>query len=226
MKQLPQVREYSYVDDMLPELIWLGLIHEAAGYKFGARLLELVVEATSHRDDPQRAYNYALQVSYAALSEETRSAILQRWEQEDMLDTIRDALAPLVLLYDGCALAFVGPPSNVYSNTSLVARIKDCVGNHLDKYETPGVALHGAMLLTRLIAGSIEFAEHIDLPDLNAVFEKPGSDAARRAASFMRANAGAEWGVLEVPNQWAKHFWNRNAELSPCEPLDLVDNDD
>ncbi|MFL6714141.1 MAG: hypothetical protein ACJ8LN_14640, partial [Sulfurifustis sp.] len=60
----------------------------------------------------------------------------------------------------------------------------------------------------------------------NAVIEKPGSDEARRAASFMRASAGAEWGALQIEDEWAKYFWNRGAELSPCELPDYAKEDD
>lgn len=222
MKQLPQVREQSYINDMLPELIWLGLIHDRAGYRFGARTLQLIVEVTKAIPPRETRFNFALQITYAALSEDVKSSIIHRWHQEDMLETIRDAIAPLILLYDGCPLSFIGPSSQVLSEQILINRMKQCVANHLDKTETPGIVLHGALMLTRLMAGTIKFAKHIDIPDLNAVIDNPGSEEARRAASFMRANAGAEWGGLEVPNQWARHFWNQNAKLSACELPDYL----
>lgn len=226
MKQLSQLREHSYVNDMLPELIWLGLIHDSAGYRFGAKVLEAVVEVTQELPAQDNSFNFALQIAYAKLPEETKAQILERWDQEDLLCTIRDAISPLILLYDGCALAFVGPPKNVYSQDELIGRISRTVENHLDKTQTPGAVLHGAMLLTRLMAGTIKFSQHIEIPDLNAVVENPESEEARKAASFMRANAGAEWGMLKVPPDWAKHFWNRNGELKRCElPEYLKQND-
>lgn len=225
LKQLPQVREFSYVNDMLPDLVWMGLIHDRAGYHFGAKVLEVVVKVTKEVPPREKSFNYALQVAYAGLSDELKSKILRGWEQENLLNSIRDAIAPLILLYDGCPLAFVGPPENVLSESDLVSRISRTVAKHLDKTETPGMVLHGTMLLTRLMAGTIKFAQHIEIPDLNSVIDNPGSDEARRAASFMRSSAGAEWAMLEVPNDWAKHFWNRNAKLSKCELPDYLRND-
>lgn len=226
MKQLPKLREHSYVNNMLPELIWLGLIHDRADYRFGARTLEIVVEITKGMPVPEKSFNYALQIAYADLSNDVKSTIIRHWDQEGMLETIRDAIAPLVLLYDGSSLAFVGPPSNVLSEEALIHRISNSVANHLDKTETPGIVLHGALLLTRLMAGKVKFMQHIEIPDLNAVIDEPDSDEARKAAAFMRAYAGSEWGMLEVPNDWARHFWNRNAELSDCELPDYLRKDD
>lgn len=226
MKQLPQLREHSYVNDMLPQLIWLGLIHDRAGYGFGARVLETVIKVTKELPDQGSSCNFALQFAYTKLTKEGRTLILKGWAQDDLLETIREAIAPLMLLYDGCPLAFVGPPENVYSQEELIGRISYSVANHLDKTQTPGVMLHGAMLLTRLMAGTVKFAQHIEIPDLNAVVENPESDEARKAAAFMRASAGAEWGILEVPPDWSRYFWNRNGALKRCQLPEYIEQDD
>ncbi|NGP52513.1 hypothetical protein [Thioalkalivibrio sp. XN8] len=217
MKQLPMMREQSYVNDMLPELIWLGLIHDRSGYRFGSRLLETIVEVSTAWPKSDKPVNYALQAAYANLTDKQKVDLLAALSSAGFIDDIRFALAPLVLLYDNFALSFVGPPSAAIPHEALVQRIAESVKKHLDKYETPGIALHGAMLLTRLVAGTIKFSTQIEVPDFNSVFERPDSDEARRAASFMRANAMAEFGMLELPPTWAKHFWNRGAELTPCQ---------
>lgn len=211
------MREYSYVNDMLPELIWLGLIHDFAGYHFGARTLKVVVDTSKHIPVGKTPFNLALQSAYSDLSTDAKSTIVRHWQQEGMLGTIRDAIAPLLLLYEGSSLTFVGRPNSVPSEEELIDRLSKSVANHLDKSETPGVVLHGTLLLTRLMAGTIKISREIEIPDLNAVIDKPDSDEARTAASFMRAAAAAEWGMLGVASDWSRHFWNRNAELSKCE---------
>jgi hypothetical protein len=200
MKQLPGLREQGYVNDLLPELIWLGLIHDRRGYPFGARTLEAVVEVTKKWPQGETHRNYAMQSAYADLKDEQKEELIDTWKRQHLFEDIQHALAPLVLLYDGFSLAFVGPPSSVISQETLIARIKQCVGKHLNKYETPAIVLHGTMLLTRLLAGTIKFAAHIDIPDLNAVIERPESDEAKRAAAFMRASAIGEIGMLEITN--------------------------
>lgn len=217
MKQLPMVREQSYINDMLPELIWLGLIHDWREYSFGARVLEAIVKSTKTWPKNNKPCNYALQAAYEELTPEQKTELVEALTSAGVIEDIRYAVAPLVLLYDGFALSFLGPPPTVIHREVLIQRIADCVRKHLDKYETPGIVLNGTMLLTRLLAGTIKFAAHIKIPDLNEVVERPDSEEARRAASFMRANAIGEFGMLELPPTWAKHFWNRGAELAPCQ---------
>ncbi|HWG11138.1 MAG TPA: hypothetical protein VN693_06535 [Rhodanobacteraceae bacterium] len=210
---------------MLPELIWLGLIHDRKGYHFGSQVLEAVVETTKAWPLSEKPVNYALQSAYCELTGSQKSEIVAAWQRSGLLSDIQYALSPLILLYDRFALAFVGPPPTIVSQEEMVRRIRECVGRHLNKYETPGIVLHGMMLLSRLLAGSIKIAAHIDIPDLNAVIESPGSVEAKQAASFMRAHAMAEIGMYELNKTWPKYFWNRGAQLDPCEYPEYAKNE-
>lgn len=226
LMQLPGMRQQSYVKDMLPELIWLGLIHDRKGYVFGRHTLEVVVDVVKDREsDDSGSGNFAMQYAYSSLSQEEKQRIVQQWRSRSMLHHIQHALAPLTLLYDDeFSMRFVGPPETAIPREALVRQIRDCVANHLDKYHLPAVALHGSLMLTRLLEGKLRFTKDIDIPDFNAAFNAPDSEEGRRAAGFMRASALGEMGMLDVSNSWARHFWNRNAVLSPCEYPSLVED--
>lgn len=64
------------------------------------------------------------------------------------------------------------------------------------------------------------------LPDFNSVIDAPESDEAKRAAGFMRANAIGEFGMLEISDAWARYFWNRGYELSPCTLQTEIESDE
>lgn len=42
LNNLPKMKSTSFVDQILPELIWIGLINDNIGYIRGARLIERV----------------------------------------------------------------------------------------------------------------------------------------------------------------------------------------
>lgn len=217
MKQIPMSTSTSYVDDMLPELIWIGLINERVGYAPGARILEKVFLAVSELKEEGQHGNFALISNYTCLSIEQKEKLIDSLKGQEVLEEIQNAVAPLILLYDDCPLKFIGPTDNIISNEELVSRIKECVGKVINKYETPGIVLNGSMLLSRLVTGTIKFPADMDLPDFNTVITDPESEEAKHAAGFMRANALGEFGMQEIDPTWAKYFWNRNYELSPCE---------
>lgn len=217
MKQIPMMTETSYVDDMLPELIWIGLINDRIGYAPGARVIEKVFLAVDALKTEGQEGNYALMSSFNKLTSKQKIEIVSSLRNEGVLELIQNAISPLVLLYDECPLLFMGPPVTPYSEEDLVSIIKKCVKKTIDRYETPAIVLYGAMLLSRLVTKSISFPSNMDLPDFNSVINSPGSEEAKRAAGFMRANGLAEFGMLKLQKTWAKHFWDRNYELSPCE---------
>jgi len=217
MKQLPMMNSTSYVDDMLPELIWIGLLNERVGYIRGARIIERVFLAVNNLKQEDQKGNFALISCFNSLTSEQKNELVAALRNDDVLEEIQNSIAPLVLLYNNCPLSFLGPPPNIYSENDLVSFIKRCVGKTIDRYKTPAIVLYGAMLLYRLVSKTIFFSSELDLPDFNAVINSPDSEEAKRAAGFMRANGLAEFGMLKLDNSWAKHFWDRNFELSPCE---------
>jgi len=217
MKQIPMSMSTSYVDDMLPELIWIGLINDRVGYVAGARILEKIFLAVDEIKDEGQQGNFSLMSSFNCQNAEQKRRLIDALSESGALDVIQDAIAPLVLLYDNCPLGFIGPPSNVYTNDELVSRIKVCVQKTINKYETPGIVLYGAMLLARLVTGTIKFPVDMDLPDFNAVVDAPDSEEAKRAAGFMRASGLGEFGMLNLDTTWAKYFWDHGFEISKCE---------
>ncbi|MEW6181495.1 MAG: hypothetical protein AB1522_16435 [Chloroflexota bacterium] len=217
MMQIPMRVDTSYANDMLPELIWIGLINERVGYVRGAKIIEKVFLAVDALKEKAQEGNYALMSSFNKLTNDQKTAITETLRKEGVLDIIQNSIAPLVLLYDDCPLTFLGPPTNTYSQEDLTSIIKLCVGKTIDRYDTPGIVLYGAMLLARLVTKTIKFPADMDLPDFNSVIDSPGSEEAKRAAGFMRANGLAEFGMMKVGNAWAKHFWDKSFELSPCE---------
>lgn len=217
MKQVPMTMDTSYVNDMLPELIWIGLLNERVGYIQGARIIEKVFLETDKVREKGQESNYAVMSSFNRLTSSQKIQIVASLKNDDVLEIIQNSIAPLVLLYNDCPLSFMGPPTKRYSEEDLISLIKLCVGKTIDRYETPAIVLYGAMLLARLVTKTISFPSDMNLPDFNAVISSPDSDEAKRAAGFMRANGLAEFGMLKHSNSWAKHFWDRNFELTPCE---------
>jgi hypothetical protein len=216
MMQLPQARSMSYVDDMLPELIWLGLVNDRLGFVQGAQVFRQLVGIANGIIKKLPAKNFAILSIYKDMTRQGRARLVKRLTDEGLLERLRKCLAPLTTLYDEFPLRFIGLPSAVPSRDALLVTMKGCVGRHLDKYETPGIALNGMMLMSRLTTKTIKFSREIEIPDFDAIFRSPESDDAHRAAGFLRANALGEFGELGVDPTWARYFWNRGFQLSPC----------
>lgn len=223
MNQLPNMRSRSYVNDMLPELIWYGLLNDRWGYVEGTRLFERVVRAAHEQCEESGRTNFAYSSCYLRLTETQKSKVREMLEEEGKLSVLRNSLGPLTLLYDGFPLGFLGPPDELRTPEKLVNTISACVQRHLNKYETPAIVLHGAAMVASMVCDKLRFSADMKLPDFNQVIENPESDEAQRAAGFMRASALGTFGMVELSDDWARYFWNRGLELSPCTYLEGVE---
>lgn len=216
LNALDNIKSIGFVDDLLPELLWLGLIHDQYGYVVGRDALECVTTLEKSWPKLENPLNFALQSSYKELTDDQKSALLSTWIEKGLLEKIQYATAPLVLLYDDFALRFVGPPRSVVSEEALIKRLERVVSSASDRYSTPGVMLYGALFLNNLMAGRMHISQEIDLPDFDAVIYSINSTEGKRAASFLRASAMAQISFSSPRGDWADRFWARSYELIPC----------
>jgi hypothetical protein len=219
MRQLPNLNDTSYVNQILPELIWIGLINDKLGYVQGTRLIEEIFKATDEFSGNDVLRNFAYASSFGMLDEDEKKALVKKLSALEILDLLKNYLAPLTLLYDEFPMRFIGPPDTIIKNEILIQSISKSVDKHRDKYKTEGVVLIGAAFLARLVTRKIQFSSSLSLPDFNSIIDAPGSEEAKRASGFIRANSLAEFGMLKIKVDWARYFWNRGYELSPCKTL-------
>ena len=213
LKQLPNMNEVSYVNDLLPNLIWFGLINERLGYHKGMRLLKDIIESLP--TDKARL-QYAFASEYQNLTPKEKMHIVQRLEYFGKLEIVRECLAPLVMLYDDFPMRFFGKSKRHFSKSELVNLMHSAVKNTINKYETGGIMLHSSIIVAGLFTGTMRFTSKAQFPDINVIVEKPDSPEARRVAGSVRALAMAFHAADTLSNQWAKSFWNKNMTLSKC----------
>ena len=67
INNLPQIRSLSYVDFLLPELIWIGLINDHLGYVRAARFLEeifSIIDSVAYGEDVEEDLDEASKDPY------------------------------------------------------------------------------------------------------------------------------------------------------------------
>ncbi len=226
MLQIPKMNfNVTYVNDILPELVWIALLNELFGYIPSARIQQEIFVTAKDIQNQEIPQNFALISSYSTFTQEQKLALTESLNKKGILGKVQNAIAPLVLLYDECPIKFFGPPENVYNKSELIDRLKVCLKKALNKYETPGIALYASMLLYRFVTKAIMLNSTIDLPDINSIFNSPDSEEAKRAAGFVRSSAMAEFAMLQLTFTWSKYFWNHNFHLSACE-VNVKENSD
>jgi hypothetical protein len=211
--------EISYVHQIFPEIIWMALVNEKFGYRGGIRLIENVAKAATEVKGTEKHLNFSLSSSFSELTPATQENLLEILSNRKILLSLQQAIAPLVILYKGFPMSFIGKPNELPDNNVLINILKNSIDKYIDKYETPSLIIQSNILYIRSLTGGLHFSSHIDVPDLNIFFTDPDSYEAKRAAGFVRSGALTEFMPMgEVrPNDWAKLFWNQNYHLDACD---------
>jgi hypothetical protein len=98
--------ETRWLDDLLPELIWIALITAKFGKKRGAELcVELAKAAATCSSDASGAFAFISE--YNRLQPTEQKCMIDRFVGSGVIDHLADALQVLAIYYPECPLAFL-----------------------------------------------------------------------------------------------------------------------
>lgn len=213
LHSLPHLRETSYVDEVLPEIIHIAMMMDAYGYRDGIRLCESLFEAIK----PYAEHSHMPFLSHLRVSEADAPKVVAALRETGSLTRIQIANAPLCILPEW-PLSFLG--QSHMERSEAISRLQGCVGRVLDKFETPACAALGMVMYWQGVSGKLFYVNGVEPPDLNAMISDPGSPAAQMAKSHVRASTMAFWGLEEdqggIGRGWADKFWQECFKLAPC----------
>jgi hypothetical protein len=220
--RLKNIQELSYVNQLLPEIIWMGLINENLEHKKSIELALSLATTAKENYKSERFINFALCSSFDIFEGEEKHKIVELLGKKTNLTDLRTYLAPLIVLYEGCPLRFLGTNEDIVEKDELINQIKKCVGNHLDKFSAPALAIQAEVAYIRGMTGGLYFPQGVEPPDLNAMLNEPHSEKAEKAAAFVRAFVLSEVQKESDDEKfyWPREFWNQGIKIDKCEIKD------
>ena len=217
LMQIEKMQEVSYLNDALPNLIWMGLIFDRFGYRKGVKLIsDFVATVYEKCKDDKGNFNYLCY--YAKLDISKKECIYEALKAKSILYPLQESIAPLSCLFNNFPALFL-KPDFIVDHAQLVPRLKSTMEQSMDRYSKMATAIQVTALYNLGANGKLFIANHIEIPDLNSIFTDPDSDDARRAASFARSNLNGELGIRkdEISTGWVRDFWLQIYKLEKCE---------
>lgn len=202
----------SYIDEILPEIVLLGLLNDAHGYARGAELTLALSRAILAANDLRTV----LLSDCGAFSPPQIEQIAL--DLGDDLGDVQMAAAPLVCVLADHPLAALGTPSRQKADCLLLLR--DCVDQLYDRDSTPACAAMANLYYAQACNGKIHKAPGLRVPNLEAIIVARGSDDARYARSEVRMLAQMLVGHRreeEEPSDWPRRFWHSCYLATDCD---------
>lgn len=227
IQRLNNMVEVSYINQMLPELIWMGVLIERHGQRKGIELTALLARKAFEVKTQKEMINFGICSNFDKLSERSRNSILSDKEIISELHNYSDALSLIDTLYDHFPLSFLCQPMKDYDESELLGKFAHILAKYWDKFDQPASIMQANITYIGVINKEVSFAEGLK-PDLEAILEAPESERGKRAKSQTRTGAMMQFmhHGNEAENCWSRRFWNQGLSNSQCIFLPKEDDHD
>ncbi len=222
--KLGPMQHVHWIDELLPEFLWIGLLIKRYGLKEGIELCSLLSKESNAVVKPEKSQAFN-QVSEYALVSPVYAVEIGHVIGKEKMDQILAPLSPLVNIYPECPLGNFFTDSWMKEHPleieAATESLKAVVELMLDRHEKFGMYVQTTAYYLGLISGKIKIFANLDCAhyDPNWILDYPDTENSLKLAGAVR-NTINMGGIVTDPNshaKWCKYFWNRGLEISSCE---------
>jgi hypothetical protein len=207
-----QLSEISWVDTLLPELIWIDLIQQTCGAKHGVEIITRVTRL-ARREYAQKGTIFFRLSDFALLSEEAKAHVCDGLAKERQ--ELSSALHHLSFWYPECPLSFLTGRDERQGDLQV---IRSTVARLFNREHRDSMMTQATAIWIFFDSGSLVVNSDLALAQFPEIQRYPDTELSRQVAGSIRAGLNAFYGHgLEKPRGWPFYFWNRGIETSDCE---------
>lgn len=220
LSELGPWKEVSWVDEILPELLWIGLLNAEHGIETGAHVCAEVTKAAKPELEvlDQNAF-LCLASSFELFGQDHLVRIRRRLESARVLSDLQVAVLPLCVAYPKCPLA--GLVRGTDDLERATAQIRRTLSSFLDRWDEPATFVQVHAVYMAFLQGRLFVTREISLANFPAVEAYPHTEESRKIAAACRStvNMLSKDSPPHSATSWSGYFWNRGLELEKCRPL-------
>ena len=219
----PVLQEVLWTDDIIPQILWIALLHEYNGYPKGQELAMFLSRAARLLTNTNSRKAYYAASEYESISTDDWASIHKTIRANGCLQRVVNALTPLEsfcretpfseLLADEPAMPRVDAEKIVKSVVRRLLLRRDSWESTMVQYTVGRIAFE---------SNKVKVFAHLSLANPEAVNEYPRTEKSRQIASNLRTLASMLFGVSEVnlhvsSETWVRQFWEHCLLSTQCE---------
>jgi len=221
--------EVRWIDTILPELLWLGLLNDRCGLEKGAALSVSMTRAALRSKGQENRILWAATSAFTSLTDDQKTSIVQALKASGDLEALRYALMPLCQFYPECPFIFIfgsSPHPHPDPPRAGLAWLKAVLKTLFDRWDKPGTLVQANAIYIAFVSDILKVVKGLSLANFPAVADFPDTEESKKIASGCRAIVTSFFGggpLYDMSASWPRYFWNRGLELDPCEIQGLSD---
>ena len=171
-----------WANDLLPDLLWIGLLNAEHGLQRGADLArQLALAAVGASGEKPRKW-FALAGAYDALDPMEQTAVIAALQASGVLEDIRRALRPFPHFYPSCPLNFLYD-APVSAEDGLLQKFKGVVESMFDRWASTGTFVQANAVYIAFTSDMLKVFKGLALANFPAIEEFPNTEESKRVAA-------------------------------------------
>jgi len=220
---LGPLREVSWVNTMIPEVCWIGLIQYQHGHRRGVELITSLARTTRSVRPGGSQQIFAAASSYSDISGSEWAKLRETMAATGDLFQIQESLEPLIALYPECPLApvFAAPPATAPDNA--LPRMTSLVSSLFHRADRDPMMVQATVIWLAFDAGILKVQEGLSLAQFPEIEQYPDTEISKKVGGAIRSSLNMFFGqelLYAQTSPWPRYFWNRGLTLTPCDTSD------
>jgi hypothetical protein len=214
-----QMREVSWINTMIPELLWIALVQDAYGPQRSVEIITAFTRDVRASEAGRNEIMWAAAGKYAAIPAGELET-LAREKSATYGDQLRAGLTPLASWYPSHPLNTLFPGDAPSARREDLAHLKSIVASLFDRSARNSMLVQATAVWIAFDAGKLKVASHLALADFPKIQDYPGTERSQEVAASIRATLNQLFGEtrwMASEAGWPVAFWNRGLEIEPCE---------
>jgi hypothetical protein len=212
--------EVSWIKTILPELLWIALIHKLHGDRRAVEIITLFSRLVrTIRPNSARKW-FAATSDYASLSTTDYEQLRLALQEQKILAAILAPLEPLIKWYPECPLAGLSPkPPTRSLRKNTLAPLKEVVASLYERSERGPMMVQATAIWLAFDADILKVASDLSMARFPEIEHYPDTEISQKIGGSIRGGLNIFFGSGTHYSEatWPDYFWNRGLAIEPCE---------
>ncbi|MCA3078698.1 MAG: hypothetical protein ING71_07925 [Rhodocyclaceae bacterium] len=205
---------------IVPELLWISLLHKACGDHEAVRIITAVTRTARNIFNDDKKRKFCFMSEWVDFPDKYALEFRNNLQEDVDISVLEEALMPLLALYPECPfkriLGSVLPTIHKSNELDALGTLVRELFNRNDRHAT---MVQASAIWTSFDCGQLVVAEGLSLARFPEIEAYPNTEISRQIAGSIRATMNAMAGRELQPREgwsWSTYFWNRGVEISEC----------
>ncbi len=215
-----KLSEVSWVEQIMPQVIWIALLIDAFGFKDGVDC-SLAISRCSKESSDQSGIWFGWLSSFSSLSKDQRSAMIGCLEKQGVVEKIRHTFQSFSVLYPDFPLTFLVVDGKDADEQDAAKGIEDVKRILLDLYNRRSLfatRVQATVIYLAFVNDFLKVQRGLALADFPEIEKYPDTERSKEVAASIRATINLLAGEFQDSrfDSWSNYFWNRGLEIDAC----------